>query len=379
VSTDPQPSPPERALDFEAYAARVLFALGAVALAVVAVYLRAVVVLAFGSVLVAVALRTGASAVRRASPLSERAALAAVVLGVLAALVVGIILLGNPVGEQFDALRRAVPGALQATTRWLNSHEVGLWLLRWWDNANSEVEWTKLAGLFGSTVGALGSAVLMIVMGLYLAADPGLYLRGVLHLLPRRLRARVAHALAQAGHGLARWLVGQAVAMLLVGLMMAIALAAIGMPLALPLGIVTGIVEFVPFFGPIASAALIVLLAFAQGASQALYAALVCIVVQHIEGYVIQPFVQRWAIALPLALGLISVIVFGLLFGPLGVLFAVPLMVVLMILVQELYVDAPRIAAPAAVIAQEPHLPSTPSTGRAAGAAAPDYHARDSE
>ncbi|HET7526994.1 MAG TPA: AI-2E family transporter [Burkholderiaceae bacterium] len=376
MSSAPQPLPLER--DVETFAPRVLFAVGAVALLLLVVYLRAVMVLAFGSVLVAVALRTSANAVRRVSPLSERAALAAVVLGMLAALAVGIVMLGRPVGEQFDALRNALPGAFEAATHWFNSHEVGLWLLRWWHNVNSDVEWTKLAGLFGSTLGALGSALLMMVVGLYLAADPGLYLRGLLQLLPRRLRARVAQALAAAGHGLARWLLGQAVAMLLVGLMTAVGLAAIGMPLALPLGIIAGLVEFVPFFGPIASAALIVLLAFAQGASQAAYAALVCFVVQHVEGYVIQPFVQRWAIALPPALGLISVIVFGLLFGTLGVLFAVPLMVVLMILVQELYVDAPRIATPAAV-AQEPRLPSTASTGSPAGAAAPDHHARDSE
>jgi hypothetical protein len=65
---------------------------------------------------------------------------------------------------------------------------------------------------------------------------------------------------------------------------------------------------------------------------------MVCLAVQQFEGYVIQPFVQRWAIALPPALGLIAVIVFGAAFGPLGVVFAVPLMVVMMLLVQRLYV-----------------------------------------
>jgi hypothetical protein len=116
-------------------------------------------------------------------------------------------------------------------------------------------------------------------------------------------------------------------------------LALIGMPLALPLGIIAGVLEFVPFFGTIGASALIVLLAFTQGEAQALYAALVCLAVQQFEGYVIQPFVQRWAIALPPALGLIAVVVFGVALGPLGVVFAVPLMVVIMLLVQRLYVE----------------------------------------
>ena len=134
-------------------------------------------------------------------------------------------------------------------------------------------------------------------------------------------------------------MLGQGVAMLAVGVLTAAGLALIGMPLALPLGIIAGVLEFVPFFGTFGAGALIVLLAFTQGEAQAVYAALVCLGVQQFEGYVIQPFVQRWAIALPPALGLIAVIVFGATFGPLGVVFAVPLMVVMMLLVQRLYVE----------------------------------------
>jgi predicted PurR-regulated permease PerM len=57
-------------------------------------------------------------------------------------------------------------------------------------------------------------------------------------------------------------------------------------------------------------------------------------------------------VALPPALGLIGVVVFGLLFGVLGVLFATPLMVVVMVLTQKLYVEAalrdgPQHASPA--------------------------------
>jgi predicted PurR-regulated permease PerM len=147
--------------------------------------------------------------------------------------------------------------------------------------------------------------------------------------------------------------------MVLVGAMTAIGLAAIGMPVALPLGLIAGILGFVPFFGAIVAGALTVLLAFTQGATQAAYALLVCVFVQHFEGYVIQPFVQRWAIALPPALGLISVLVFGLLFGGLGALLAVPLMVVLMILVQQLYLDGTPAGASSGV--RDPQLPSAPS------------------
>jgi predicted PurR-regulated permease PerM len=320
------------------FVGRVLIVAGIALLALLIVHLRQVVVLAFGCVLAGVALHSGASLVRRHSGLSHRLALATVVLGLALLMALGISLLGEPISEEFGALRVALPKGLEAITHWLDSHALGRWLLQWRREADSGLEWTRVAGLFGSAVGAIGAAVLMTVVGIYLAADPGLYRRGVLHLVPYRQRARVERALSEAGTGLSRWLLGQGVAMLAVGVLTTAGLALIGMPLALPLGIIAGVLEFIPFFGTFGASALIVLLAFTQGETQALYAAMVCLAVQQFEGYVIQPFVQRWAIALPPALGLIAVIMFGAAFGPLGVVFAVPLMVVMMLLVQRLYV-----------------------------------------
>ncbi len=320
------------------FVGRVLIVVGIALLALLLVHLRQVVVLAFGCVLVGVALRSGASWVARHSGMGDRVALAALLIGLALLVSVGIWSIGEPMSEEFGALRVALPKGLEAITRWLDSHAFGRWLLQWWREADAPLEWTKVAGLFGSAVGAIGAAVLMTVVGIYLAADPGLYRRGVLHLVPYRQRARVERALGDAGAGLSRWLLGQGVAMLAVGVLTAGGLALIGMPLALPLGVIAGMLEFIPFFGTFGASALIVLLAFTQGEAQALYAVLVCLAVQQFESYVIQPFVQRWAIALPQALGLIAVIVFGATFGPLGVVFAVPLMVVMMLLVQRLYV-----------------------------------------
>lgn len=347
------------------FVGRVLIVAGIALLALLVVHLRQVVVLAFGCVLVAVSLHSGASLLRRLTGASQRVALAGVVVGLVLLIAVGTWLLGEPIAEEFGALRVALPKGLDAITHWLNSHSIGLWLLQWWREADANLEWARVAGLFGSAVGAIGAAVMMLVVGIYLAADPGLYRRGVLHLMPYRQRARVNRALGDAGTGLSRWLLGQGVAMLAVGVLTAAGLALIGMPLAVPLGIIAGVLEFIPFFGTFGAGALIVLLAFTQGEAQALYATLVCLAVQQFEGYVIQPFVQRWAIALPPALGLIAVIVFGVAFGPLGVVFAVPLMVVVMQLVQRLYVAGALGdggGAPARVdhhgVVREPELPN---------------------
>jgi predicted PurR-regulated permease PerM len=91
-----------------------------------------------------------------------------------------------------------------------------------------------------------------------------------------------------------------------------------------------------------------VLIAFTDSPTMALYVGLLCVGVQVLEGYVITPFIQRRAVALPPVLGLLAVVIFGLLFGVMGVLLATPMMVVLMILVEKLYVEDGSVSEDAA-------------------------------
>lgn len=128
--------------------------------------------------------------------------------------------------------------------------------------------------------------------------------------------------------------------MLFVGFATAIGLAILGMPLALSLGVIAGVLAFIPFFGPIASGILAVVLAFTQGPTHALYVAGLMILIQQVEGNVLMPLVQRWAVSLPPVLGILAGVIFGVLFGLVGVLFATPLIVVVMVLVQTLYIEA---------------------------------------
>src|SRR5690606_28141479 len=81
-----------------------------------------------------------------------------------------------------------------------------------------------------------------------------------------------------------------------------------------------------------------ILIAFTDGPTTALYVALLILALQQFEGNILTPIIQRRTVHLPPALGLIAVILFGVLFGIPGILFATPLMVVAMILVQKLYI-----------------------------------------
>lgn len=192
------------------------------------------------------------------------------------------------------------------------------------------------------TLTAFGTVIdiaLVIFLAVYLALDPMTYRDGFVRLFPRAARARLTDALDAAGLALRRWLIGQLFAMLCVGILATIGLSLIGVPLAVPLGILLGVMDFVPVVGPLVAAIPGLVIAFAQSPQLALYALIVYLVVQNIEGNVIVPLAQRWAVALPAALTLIGILAFGVLFGAAGIFLAMPLLVVTFTLVRKLYVE----------------------------------------
>lgn len=315
----------------------VLFALGAL----LAWKLSEVLLLAFAGILLALALRSAMAPLTRRTGWPERWVLALVVLAALAVLALLVWLAGAALAEQSQALRQTLPEALAKWRAWLQGSLIGRWLLDAWGRLTPE-DLARVSGFASGTlnatlgvIGALGTVVLLLVLGVYLAAEPYTYRDGFIALLPERQRARVHRMFNSATEALSRWLMAQGISMLVVGLLTGAGLALIGMPLALLLGVIAGLLEFVPYFGPIVSAVLVVAVAFSEGADQAWRAAGVCLVVQQLEAYVVQPQVQRWAVRLPPALSLLSVLLFGLLFELPGVLLASPLLVLLIALVRE--------------------------------------------
>ena len=164
----------------------------------------------------------------------------------------------------------------------------GRWLLELFEGTElAPAQLLQLAGVATGTVnataGAIGALVLLLALGVYLAADPGIYRLGFVRLFPANGRATAERLLDRTGHQLTRWMLGQGVSMLAVGVLTTVGLALAGLPLALPLGVIAGLFEFVPYFGPTASGLFIVAVALAEGETQALWAAGVCLAVQQIE------------------------------------------------------------------------------------------------
>lgn len=178
----------------------------------------------------------------------------------------------------------------------------------------------------------------MLVGGIYLAANPRMHVHGVARLLPPARRVTVLRAMHDTGNALRLWLIGQGVVMLSMGLMMWAAYAWLGLPSAAALALIAALADFVPFIGPILGALPALVIASTIDMQTLPWTLGAVLVAQQIESYALMPFVQRRAVKLPPFIGLFSIVVFGTLFGLIGIILAVPLAVAVMTLVQRLWV-----------------------------------------
>lgn len=298
-----------------------------------------VLLLLFAAIILAVLLHSGAGLVERHTPLKRKLSLLVVVVCIAAGLGTFGYLFGTQVKSELSDLLRRLPELAESAGKRFNiANPISKVQDHLSDVVVSNGMLASVAGYTSSVVGTMGGILLMIVGGVYLAADPGLYRHGLIMLFPARFRTRADEALAASGEALKRWLLGQLIAMTVVGIATTAGLYFIGLESALALGVIAGLLEFVPFFGPIMSAVPAVLIALSSDGYTVLWVIGLYVLIQQLENNLLVPIIQRRAVDLPPVLGIFAVIALGVAFGPLGILFGTPLTVVLLVLTKYLYI-----------------------------------------
>ena len=319
---------------------RVLIVLGLAAVFFLLWQLRMLLLMLFGAIVVATIFRAVADAISRFSRLPGTAATIVSVLLILGSLAGLIALFGAHVGDQVKTLRETLPAAWHTLERRIG--DIGL--AEQFDRLVATISTPgggSLSG-FGRTLLSVGSGIadmlVVIFAGIYLAIQPNFYRTGAIKLVPQARRKIAAEAMLESERALRLWLKGQAIAMVVVGLLTGFGLWMLGMPSAFVLGLMAGLLEFIPFAGPIIAAIPAILLALAISPELGLWVTFLYVAVQQFEGNVLTPLVQQYAVDLPGAVLLFSLIGFSTLFGTLGVILAAPLAVVTLVLVKRLYV-----------------------------------------
>ena len=186
-----------------------------------------------------------------------------------------------------------------------------------------------------SVVGTLTNMAMMLVLAIFIAAEPRMYERGVAWMLPLAEREHFYGTAEKIGRVLRRLMAGRLLGMAVEGFGTWILLSLGGVPMAALLGILTGLLAFLPNIGAIVSGALIILVGFSAGVDVGIYAVFVYLVVQMVDGYLIVPMVAKRAVDLAPALVLGAQILLGALFGILGLALADPIIAMIKVALER--------------------------------------------
>jgi predicted PurR-regulated permease PerM len=319
--------------------------LGALALVVLSLLvweLRWVLLVLFGAVVLAVALDVPISLLRRFLPLNRPAALAIVlVVLVLVGWEIGNLLLPEVI-QQVQQLIQLFPvltrrlAALGGEVPWLPDLERQL---------SSGTYWERLQPLGAQVLGVAGGAantsiqlLLMSLLAVLMALDPRSHQRLVIAATPAFYRPRIATLLSECREALGGWLAGMTLSCVVVFLTTWAGLALLQVPLALLSGLVCGLLTFVPTIGPTAATLLPLAVALLVSPAKVLQVLVLRLVLQNGEAFLLTPVLLKRTVNLLPTVALMSQLCLGALLGLPGLLLALPLVVVLQVLCEEVLV-----------------------------------------
>ena len=249
---------------------------------------------------------------------------------------------GTTIGAQAEALRVVVSAQVDRVMAWAG--RIGLVPKGESFNIAAQLAGSvgKLTSAVGSALGAATSALLIVVIGIFIAAEPHLYDRGMAWMLPLGQREHFYRVSKRVGSTLRRLLFGRLVGMAFEGIFTFIMLSLGGVPMAALLGLLTGLLAFLPNIGAIVSGVLMVAVGFSAGTNQGLWAVFVYFFVQNVDGYLVVPYIARRTVNLAPALVLAAQLLMGALFGILGLLLADPIVATIKVSLEELSRRRPR-------------------------------------
>lgn len=316
----------------------IVVALALIVAALAAWRLAYILLLALAAVLLAIACRRFASVLGWITRIPERFAVPLALILIYGSFFSAIILFGAQLAFQLGEVVGALPAILEAAEKRLGlpfsiasvaSQQVS-------EGGSSLVGQFAGAGRFFA--GAVVDFGIVAAASAYLALNPRMYVDGMLLLAPPAARGQVAEVMEDIGRAWSQWITAQAATMAIVGVLVGAGAALIGLPAPLALGLIAGLFEIIPVVGSIAGGAIPLLFAAPLGAETMLWTLALVVAVQQLEAALVLPYLQERMASTPSALALLALAAGGALFGPLGAILGVPIMIAVQVVVARLYV-----------------------------------------
>jgi predicted PurR-regulated permease PerM len=274
-------------------------------------------------------------------------------LGALLALLGGVLVLGvvialliPPFTDQTDQFVEDVPG-IASDLRDLAADVTGAEPGEFGDRVQEFVrryqeDPARLIGPLTSiglnVAGVLGALLLILITSYYMAVNPRPLLDGLIRLSPPSRRPQARRIMARLREAWVGWMAGVVIDMFVTGTLVYVSLTIVGLDFAVFFAVLSALLVVIPYFGAIAGAIPPILFALTDSPTKALIVLGVYVLVQQLESNVIIPLVMSRTVKLHPALIAIGVVVVGQLFGFVGLFVAVPILSLLQIGVDELWV-----------------------------------------
>jgi predicted PurR-regulated permease PerM len=310
--------------------------IGIAALVVLAVFLAQPLLVIFGGVVFASLIEGGQRLLGRILPGPRALRIAIVMLTAVGFLIWLAYFAGNQIAAQAAQFPHIVEGQAQRTLGWLNGHGIRV----------AQADLSKIAeqliGGVGPVTQALGGLFggfttffLIVILGIYFVLEPDIYRRGFAWLFPLESRPHFQVTLQRMGKSLRMLLFGRMIGMFTEGFATWLLLAVYGVPMSALLGILTGLLVFLPNIGAPLSGLLMILVGFSGGTNMGIYCVIVYLVVQTVDGNIIVPMVAKKTADLAPAMVLGAQLIFGVLFGILGLALADPIVAMIKIALER--------------------------------------------
>ncbi len=317
-------------------AKRAIVWIGIASLVVLTIFMAQPLLVIFGGLVFAAMIDGGARLLGRILPIGRGWRVGIVLASVLAFLIWTAFFTGSQIASQAAELPSTIENQTLRALDWLKSNGININVEDFKGLAQQALGGvSQLTRAVGGVLGGLTTLFLIAVLGIYIAAEPRLYQRGVAWMLPESAREDFHGTAALMGYSLRRLMAGRLLGMAVEGVGTGVLLAIYGVPMAALLGLLTGLLAFLPNIGAPISGALMVLVGFSGGTEMGLYCIIVYIVVQTVDGNIIVPMVAKKTVDLAPALVLGAQLIMGALFGILGLALADPLVAMIKVALER--------------------------------------------
>lgn len=182
----------------------------------------------------------------------------------------------------------------------------------------------SIIGILGNLISGIGTILISLVVGLYMLFDFDAITKHFLKLVPNKNKYEIEVLLTDIGKEVRKTISGTLLVALMVFVCDSIGFAVIGLNAALLFGLFCGLTDLIPYIGPYIGGAAAVIVGFSQGSFTGIAVLIVCVIVQLVENYILQPVVMSKTTQLHPVTIIVGLLVFGYYFGILGMIIATP-------------------------------------------------------